>query len=240
MLVALIILGVVFSTKSLRDVHIKELQNVLASEQEIMLDLHVHAINPNIAAITVSQLDINLFAKSKHVRTGSFWRDGDRPRPHHPRIESSDAIATANASEADLGAAGGVDEGTDPMPDPDLQTMLLGRILRFDSPLVFEPSPIYLQPSSSVGEVRLSKPGNRTEEGGSGRWEEVLQHPFELIVRGVINYTPPLSSKPRSANIAGTVMVIPEETLSPDDDDSVPGVRSIAGSGSLEPFMPIA
>jgi hypothetical protein len=38
----------------------------------------------------------------------------------------------------------------------------------------------------------LSSPGNKTEAGGTERWERVLQHPFELTVRGIIKYQLPL------------------------------------------------
>jgi len=115
-------------------------------------------------------------------------------------------------NESAYHVAEGVDKGTDPIKDPkgDPQTMLLGEIFDFDSPLVFEPSPLRRRSTSSVGEVRLAKPGNKTEECGSARWERVLQHPFELHVRGVIKYQLPISSKTRSASIDSRVDVLPK------------------------------
>ena len=85
--------------------------------------------------------------------------------------------------------------------------MLLGQIFEFDSPLIFDASPIRHHSLGSVGEVRLAKPGNKTEEGGSARWEHVLQYDFELIVRGVMKYSLPISSTLRKAKIAGSVLV---------------------------------
>ena len=116
----------------------------------------------------------------------------------------------------------GVDEGTDPIenPEPGTQKMLLGRVLEFDSPLVFDAGPVRRTPASSVGEIRLAKPGNKTEVGGSARWEHVLQHPFDLIVRGVVKYQLPLGSKTRSAKIGSRVRVLPS-------DDSEAGQREI-------------
>lgn len=107
----------------------------------------------------------------------------------------------------------GTDEGNDPIDDPegDSQIMLLGRIFEFDSPLIFEASPLRHRSQSSVGELRLSKPGNETEEGGTERWEKVIQHPFELIVRGVLKYQLPLSSRVRTASIRASVIVHPDE-----------------------------
>lgn len=109
---------------------------------------------------------------------------------------------------------GHVDEGTDPPEDlpegGDRQTMLLGRIFSFDSALTFDASPLRHKSSISIGELRLAKPGNKTEEGGTERWERVLQHPFELIVRGVLKYSLPLSGRIRTAPIGASVLVHPD------------------------------
>ena len=220
LLIAAIAMALIMCSTPLIDVHIKDIQNILASEQEIMLDLNVHAINPNLVAIQVSDLDVNIFAKSKHVGTSALWRDGrllpwseeaksraSSARPTWPR-----ALPRFGPPSRDYRGRDGVDEGNDPIEDPegDSQTMLLGRIFEFDSPLIFEASPFKRRSLSSVGEVRLAKPGNRTEEGGSERWERVIQHPFELIVRGVIRYSLPISSRTRSASIGSSITVHPE------------------------------
>ena len=216
LLVAAVIVILVMCSKPLLQVQIKDIQNVLASEQEIMLDLHVHAINPNLIAVQVSDLDVNIFAKSKYVGTNALWRIGHQDFPLERRRPSLLAASTPNHRRVllkgqNIHTSDGIDEGTDPIEDPetDSQTMLLGRIFEFDSPLIFEPSPLRHHALSSIGEVRLAKPGNRTEEGGTERWEKVIQHPFELIVRGVIRYSLPISSRTRSASIGGSVIVKP-------------------------------
>lgn len=196
--------------RPLMNVSIKHVQNVLASEQELMLDLHVEAINMNLFAITVNDLDINLFAESPYVNAVV-----------DPISSGTKALRWVKRQNMDnLGfdwppwhSNDGVDEGTDPIedPEPGAQKMLLGRILEFDSPLTFEASPVRRTYSSSVGEIRLAKPGNKTEEGGSVRWERVIQHQFDLIVRGVLKYQLPLSSKTRSAKIGSRITVFPNE-----------------------------
>ncbi|KAL8962764.1 MAG: hypothetical protein Q9193_000883 [Seirophora villosa] len=209
-LVAAVVLIMVMCSKPLMDVRIKEIHNVLASEQELMLDLNVHATNPNLVAIQVSDLDINIFAKSKHLGTNQMWRD--RGTAHHPWLPSMRSLGHT------LVTADGVDEGTDPISDPetDSQTMLLGRIFEFDSPLIFDPSPLHHTPLSSNGQLRLPHPGNKTEEGGSRRWEKVLGYDFELIVRGVVKYALPLSSARRKASVGASVVVNVSEGLNPD------------------------
>lgn len=220
-LIAAIVVILIMCSKPLVDVHVKDIRNVLASEQEIMLDLHVHAINPNILDVQVSDLDVNIFAKSKHVGTSSLWRAGHPQIPtrksrtwsQRNKVASQESPPLLDSSEIISHLDGGVDEGTDPIEDPatDSQTMLLGQIFEFDSPLIFDASPIRQLSLGSVGEVRLAKPGNRTEEGGSERWEHVIQYDFELIVRGVLKYSLPISSRLRKANIAGSIIVHPSD-----------------------------
>ena len=218
-LIAAVVVALVMVSKPLMDVHVKDLQNVLASEQEIMLDLHVHAINPNLVAIQVSDLDVFVYAKSRYVGTGEAWRKEhdtlpggweNRTGPGYldPRVGSG----RGDSDPGTMKANDGVDEGNDPIEDPegDSHLMLLGSIYHFDSPLVFDASPIRHSSQSSVGELRLGKPGNSSEEGGTERWERVLEHPFELIVRGVLHYSLPISSGVQSAKISGSVMVQPQ------------------------------
>ena len=238
LLIAAVVVALILCSQPLLDVYVKDIQNVLASEQEIMLDLNVHAMNPNLVAVQVSALDINIFAKSKHVGTGQLWRDqhpqglrSPQPlpkpslhHPHHRRPNNSDpTYHTADDSPYDP-----------PLPDPetDSQTMLLGRIFEFDSPLIFEPSPLRRHSISSTGEVRLAKPGNKTEEGGSERWEKVLLYEFELIVRGVMRYSSPLGTKTRSASIGGSVLVKPGEGAKAGSNVILDGFRG-TGVGGL-------
>ena len=219
LLITALIVILIMCSKPLIHVHIADIENVIASEQEIMLDLHVHAINPNLIAVQVSDLDINIFAKSKYVGTSCIWRDDHAPNRNEGRDRKSPFMDASYGQQLDDKkfrnnhyVTDGIDEGTDPIEDPeaDSQTMLLGRIFEFDSPLIFDPSPIRRHSLSSTGEVRLAKPGNRTEEGGSERWEKVIQHPFELIVRGVVRYSLAISTRTRSASIGGSVVVHPE------------------------------
>lgn len=237
---------VLSATKTLQDVQVLAIQNVLASEQEIMLDLNVQAMNPNIFPVTIDDTDVNIFARSRYVGTDKLWRDHDSDElDHFPRVKQSqrrwqlsqivrclgnmDCVREAEArNKSKPHAEDGVDHGTDPITDPegDQQTMLLGRVFRFDSPLSFDASPWEHFASTSKGQIRLPRPGNKTEEGGTERWERVLQHPFELIVRGVVKYQLPLSSRYYSAPISSRVKVVPDEDggdgNGDDDPDTTP------------------
>jgi len=233
-IIALICIGVatfiVALNRPLLDVSVKHILNVLASEQELMLDLQVEATNNNLFAIIINDLDVNVFAESPYVGTTEKWIHSDHTSI---RLSSRERRQKMSLERRLLpwppfSSDDGVDEGTDPIenPEPGTQKMLLGRVLEFDSPLVFDAGPVRRTPASSVGEIRLAKPGNKTEVGGSARWEHVLQHPFDLIVRGVVKYQLPLGSKTRSAKIGSRVRVLPS-------DDSEAGQREIVAIPTL-------
>ena len=238
-LIAAIVAICILCAKPLLQVRTKGVEGVTASEAEIIFDLRMQAINPNIVSVQVSDLDINVFAKSKYVGTGEYWRNhphvirNDDPADHD-RTGSLSTSTIPDPPPNTVHQSSGVDKGTDPIDDPttDSQTMLLGRIFQFDSPLIFDPSPFQQKRLDSVGEVKLMKPGNATEEGGSQRWERILLHDFELIVRGVMKYSSPISSKVHSATINGTKLISPSKDLDEKEPDPSKGVDK--GTGDVK------
>ncbi|KAJ5232710.1 hypothetical protein N7468_005666 [Penicillium chermesinum] len=267
LLLLLIIAGgvtsfIIAATRTLLDVQVVNIQNVLASEQELMLDLNVQAVNPNIFPLTIDDTDLNIFARSRYVGTDKFWREHGSDELEKfplPRTKESqrrwqfsqivrclgnmECVAESVARKAATSTeskGGGVDHGTDPIDDPesDSQTMLLGRVFHFDSPLSFEASPWSNRPSTSKGQIRLPRPGNKTEEGGTERWERVLQHQFDLIARGVIKYQIPLSSRYFSASVNSKVKVVPSDD-SNGPDDKVPSneTATISFKRPSSPFL---
>ncbi|KAL3473603.1 vacuolar segregation subunit 7-domain-containing protein [Aspergillus californicus] len=241
---------IVAITKELVDVQVLEIQNVLASEQELMLDLNVQAVNPNLFPVVIDDIDVNIFAKSRYVGTDKFWHEHDLDLARFGRADRRKrAGVTRMARCADgvdcemdglsdrLTHTDGIDEGTDPMPsDPagDPQTMLIGRVIRLDSTLTFEASPWNHDPSSSKGQIRLKQPGNLTEKGGTERWERVLQHPFDLLVSGVVQYQLPLSSRFHSASISSSIKVTPDSGIDDGDPEHTP-VNGTVGITTLKP-----
>lgn len=225
----------IMSNRPMYDLQTEKVQNVLASEQEIMLDLLVGAVNPNVLGISISDMDVNIFAKSKHVgRSGDFADDKkhattfttsvSQPPTRRKRSQAPPPASTWHywyPHKDSSPASPGYGHGTDPDDslEGDAQTMLLGRIFHFDQSLTFEGSPIKRRPHFSVGELRLAHPGNKTEAGGSQRWREVFKHPFELITRGVLRYQLPISSRVLSAAVGASVLVRPEDGV--DDEGNM-------------------
>lgn len=208
------IVGLIFAaTKPLSNVKAREIQNVIASQEELMLDLVVDAVNPNVVAVTIADMDVNIFAKSKHVGSDKWWREHNNKHHNQEDWQTIKALAAGTHEVAVAQRTGGVDEGTDPIDEPNIgepRIMLLGRISHFDSPLTFEGAFWKRNSIESIGAMRLSKPGNKTEAGGTERWEEVLQYPFELIVRGVFKYQLPLSSREHTVSITASYYYDPD------------------------------
>lgn len=214
LVLSILLLVVVFSsvglvyatTKPLLKVLVHDIQNVVASQEEIILDLIVNATNPNIIGVTVADMDVSIFAKSKHVGTDRWWRlHGNGPHDNEEDWQFVDPAIIDDVVEV---TKDGVDEGTDPIGEP--RTMLLGRITHFDSPLNFDGSFFERHVAQSIGEIRLASPGNKTEAGGPERWEEVLQYPFELIVRGIFKYTLPLSTREHTVPVTASYYYDPD------------------------------
>ncbi|CAJ2503272.1 Uu.00g106660.m01.CDS01 [Anthostomella pinea] len=192
-------IGFMFATSQpLTDIKLVKIGNVLASEQELMMDLTVRAHNPNVVVVMIDSADLEVFAKSPHAGTDSEWW-------RHPHRDDFGISDDPQDDPPDLG---------DPSDDDKAPNMRLGNILSFDSPLTYEGSFFQSGISTSTGELRLAHPGNGTDSG-TERWERIISDDFILIVKGVIKYTLPLSQRVRSVAISGKATVKPNSANDP-------------------------
>lgn len=199
-LVSLAIIGFTFATNQpLSHVKVLALKNVLASEQDVIFDMKVEARNPNVVAVTIDRTNLVIFAKSKYAGTDSqYW---NRPQARSwlrwgQRKTDDDSTQTP--------------EGDDEDPDaPTYPNLEIGHVYELESPLSFDASPLHQTRAESVGQIRITNPGNHTTPAGSERWGKVLQHEFDLIVRGTLKYTLPFSQRTQSISVEGRVTVKP-------------------------------
>ncbi|CAK7207278.1 Vacuolar inheritance and morphology protein [Sporothrix eucalyptigena] len=202
-------IGFMFATSQpLEDIELVKISGVIASEQELMFDLMVRAHNPNVVVVTVDSADMEVFAKSPHAGTDSeWWR---RPRNGDADSGSASTNGARNGNSTD------VDElDNEPRDQPDSSpNFLLGKFTEFDNPLSFEGSFFHHGLSTSRSGVRIRRPGNGTD-GGSERWERILDDEFDLIIKGVLRYSLPLSQRVRSALIEGRTKVKPNAADDP-------------------------
>ncbi|KAG6008688.1 hypothetical protein E4U21_004043 [Claviceps maximensis] len=198
-------IGFMFATSQpMTGIEIVSIKNVVTSEQVLMFDLTVKAHNPNIVPVSIDHADLEIFAKSEFAGTGSYWRQHSGAVPLDEFHTVDDPANDPPKSEPGTG-----DSDSDSRPN-----VLLGRIAEFDSPLAFEGSIFHQGTSSSTGEMQLPFPGNDTA-GGSKRWEHIYQNEFDLIVKGVVKYSLPLSSHIRSATVSGRTTVKPNSANDP-------------------------
>jgi len=189
-------IGFMFATtQPLAEVKILALKNVLASEQDVIFDMKVSAQNPNVAVVTIDSTDLVIFAKSKYAGTDAEW---------WKRPQDQDLLRRGNRRRDDDPLDPPIDE--DPGTNPNLE---IGHVYELDSPLMFEGSLFHHSRSESTGQIRITNPGNHTVPAGSERWGRVLQHEFDLIVRGTLKYTLPFSQKLRSISVEGRATVKP-------------------------------
>ncbi|KAI9900416.1 hypothetical protein N3K66_004678 [Trichothecium roseum] len=191
-------IGFMFATSQpMMSIEIVTIKNVVTSDQVLMFDLTVKAHNPNIVVVTVDQANLEVFAKSEHAGTDSDW--WKMPQGPDELRKLDDPV------------------NDPPLDDPDDEikpNVLLGRITEFDSPLTFEGSLFNKGSSQSSGEMQLAYPGNGTA-GGSERWERIYQDEFDLILKGVVKYSLPLSGRVRSATVSGRTQVKPNSANDP-------------------------
>lgn len=184
------------SSKPLYQVKVDQIFDLVISEEELAFDMVVQAINPGLLSVQVCDGDLDVFAKSPYVR------------------EDSDGYG---------------DEGS--------QTMLLGNVKHFNAPATFEGSFFSHTVHKAVADVRLMNPGKNvtvdddnednddysfdfnnaydvSKDGhldeGQKRWVRVSGHPFDLIVRGVLEYDLMIGRGRRTVSIAKTVHVDPD------------------------------
>ncbi|KAK0619264.1 vacuolar segregation subunit 7-domain-containing protein [Immersiella caudata] len=211
-------IGFMFATSQpLTDIQLVSMLNVVTSQQELMLDLTVKAHNPNVVVVVVDAADIEVFAKSPHASTDSeWWRKHPEKGEPFPEPSKGDDFSIQD------------DAPEDPPKDPGdvVPTMRLGTITGFDSALTFEGSFFHSGISTSTGEVRLKNPGNGTY-GGSERWEEILKDEFQLVLKGVLKYTLPLSQRVRTAAIIG------KTTVKPNAPNDPPGLQPNGTKGGV-------
>ncbi|KAG6041987.1 hypothetical protein E4U41_007506 [Claviceps citrina] len=195
-------IGFMFATSQpMTGLEIVSIKNVVTSEQVLMFDLTVKAHNPNIVPVTIEHANLEIFAKSEYAGIASDASDASSSDDFHALDDP--------ANDPPQTGPGGGDVDDDSRPN-----VLLGRITEFDSPLAFEGSLFHQGTSSSTGELQLPFPGNGTASGAK-RWERIHHKEFDLIVKGVVKYSLPLSAHVRSATVSGRTTVQPNSANDP-------------------------
>ncbi|KLU91220.1 hypothetical protein MAPG_09742 [Magnaporthiopsis poae ATCC 64411] len=220
-------IGFMFATSQpLTGMELIKISNVIASEQELMFDMMVKAQNPNVVLVIVDSSDLEIFAKSPYAGSDS-WRQKSGPRDAAPRGSRSfvarrssrtmiSGDGNGNQAVARAGPPGDPDDDDPPPPPDDMGPLWrLGTVRELDQPLQFEGSFFNKGASTTTGSLRLEKPGNSTEPDGTKRWARVIEDEFDLVVKGVLKYSLPLSQRVRTIAISGKTRVKPNSASDP-------------------------
>ncbi|KAI1007418.1 hypothetical protein K3495_g803 [Podosphaera aphanis] len=199
MMVLVVILGaagfIFATTQPLANVKVLALKNILVSEQDIIFDMQVQARNPNLVAVTIQYTDLAIFANSPYV--------GSDPNHWDYSRSTGNPQGDSRSSERDAQNLS-IEEASRPSTN-----LELGHVSMLSNPLTFEGSPFSDICAKATSQISIRSPGNQTLPAGSQRWGIILQHEFDLILRGILKYTLPLNQKIRSISVEGQVTVKP-------------------------------
>jgi hypothetical protein len=191
LVLTMLTVGFVFQTsRSLEGVVIRNLTNIVVSQEELVMDLIVDAGNPNILPVLMGDtINIDIFARSDHM--------DDKPG-HHPR-------RTTRFTTPPFWPPWGDDDDDKPTRDrsappknlTDGPSLLLGTIRSLEAPLSFPPTGFKRVPwTVQKGQMKLVGPATNATDGVE-KWKKCIAEDFELIVRGTMKYRAPIGGRDR-------------------------------------------
>ncbi|CAN3371665.1 hypothetical protein DIURU_001830 [Diutina rugosa] len=107
------------------------------------------------------------------------------------------------------------------LDDPDsphhyaVETVVLGSVYQFSSPISFTGGVFNSERQTQVAEVKLVGPGRNVtgldsdSKDNWNKWNRIIKHPFDLILRGNLQYKLPMSSQPRFVSVNKVAYIDP-------------------------------
>lgn len=182
---------------------LRNVTNIVVSQEELVMDVLVSAGNPNILPVVMGEtISIDVFARSDQIK------DKGEPVLFH--------LASSTPDDNESGYGGRVvrrrlwppwhrdppDE--DPKPPKNITegtSLLLGTIHTVETPLQFPPT-TFRRSLDSLQKTQMKLVGpavNATD--GEKKWRKVIQTEFELIVRGTMKYRAPIGGRERVVGV---------------------------------------
>lgn len=174
---------VLATTKELTDVDIAAIQNPLVSQDELIFDMVVEAINPGWFTIEILNVELDIFAKSGYIP------------------DSSDDFMSTNAVSVETVLLGTVTQLESPIS-------FAGGFLKRE--IATGTTEIKLiSPGRNLTNFSLQD-NNGTEPDNSKKWEIISKHPFDLIIRGILKYDLPMSKGSKSVVVDKIAYIDPK------------------------------
>ncbi|KAI8325952.1 hypothetical protein GQ54DRAFT_253828 [Martensiomyces pterosporus] len=152
-----------FTSAPLMDVQAIKVSNILATEKELLFILHIQSTNPNIREVLIERSEIGVFAAAAVSNTTLNGSNGAR-------------LIAANETEP---------------------AILLGNVYELSDPMRFAPGSLR-QPTTDVKTTQISihHPGasigsgdGDDENSDAAKWRRLLKGPYDLTIRGTLQYT---------------------------------------------------
>lgn len=175
------------STKDLTEFDVSSIENPVVSQDELIFNMVVTAVNPGWFSINVQDVELDVFAKSGFLQSEHVYRSS-------------------------------------------VETVLLGTIYELETPLEFPGGFFDRHSIEQMTAVKLLSPGknltgvaaavaaaangnkdNSTIPDNSKKWEVIAKHPFDLIIRGVVKYTLPISLNVKSVVVNKVAYINPDD-----------------------------
>ncbi|CCE81468.1 Piso0_002125 [Millerozyma farinosa CBS 7064] len=168
------LMGFIFTTtKNLTNVSIQSIESATVSQDELLFNIVVEAFNPGWFTVAVSDVELDIFAKSGYL--GDHDDDDDDDVPEIAVVETV-LLGTVRQLESELLFDGGFFTRERDVQKAGVKLVSPGRNLTEVS-------------------VTKDKPDN------SKKWEIISKHPFDLVVRGVMKYTLPFGRSTQSVSV---------------------------------------
>lgn len=210
------------TSKELQSVQVSNVKDVLISDEEFVFNMQVSAFNPGVTSITVNDVQLDVFAKTKFI---------------------VDEYVYGSESAKKKKGKSGTDRYT---------TILLGSIDNLDIPLHFQGGCFTRKQDKSTTEIKILNPcsfqdddddddGDNDDDNysvfdekqvanrglsnvafeeeeqppdirkPSPKWYNISRNPFDLIVRGVLNYQLLFSGENRTVSLNFQTPINPDD-----------------------------
>lgn len=190
------VLGFLYATsKPLSDLKFSRVFDVLASDDELAFEIVVEAYNPGLLAVTLENVDLDVFARSPYVDDeqsgGGGWFGGGDGKDEGPHTMK---LGTIQSFDVPVFFEGGFFNRRPGKAIADVRLQHPG----FNSTIDDDDSLDLKAPSS----------GDDSKDDGQKRWSRVSVHPFDLTIRGVVKYEL-FMGRWKSVSVAKTMKVDP-------------------------------
>lgn len=165
------------STKDLTNVSIVSIQNALVSQDELVFSIVIEALNPGWFAISLSDLELDIFAKSGYLG--------------EPSIESSletVLLGSVLNFESEVTFEGMFFHRKLIRQTGEVKLVSPGKNITGSESIIL---------ADSLVATSLTDAATRLLDN-SDKWAIISKHPFDLILRGVLKYNLPLTSAPKT------------------------------------------